>query len=120
MYLSQYMLSYYANNLNQVEVFRARARIFNELLNRGSSASLNKDIAKELMYIGRRIPRTEFAKRISLLADNKELQRFAFDYFYDREIGVAIWGPGHNIISGAYYDKKMQCSTKADFSCIAI
>ena len=120
MYINQHMLSYYANNLNQVEVFRARSKIFNELLNQRPSYDLNSEIAKEVFYIGRRVDRTELASRISLLAEDKILKKFAFDNFYDRDIGLALWGPGHNIVSGAYYDKRVQNSTKSDYLNIAI
>jgi processing peptidase subunit beta len=120
MYINQHMLSWYSHNLNQVEVFRARARIFNELLSTQASKDLNQEIAKELFYVGRRIPRTEYALRMSNLACEKFLQKVALKWFYDKDIGVAIWGPGHNIISGAYYDRRFMTSTKADLFNIAI
>lgn len=43
--LTQWMLGWYTKNLNQVEVFRARARIFNNLLNESPSEELNYEIA---------------------------------------------------------------------------
>jgi len=114
MYVNQHMLSWYAHNVNQTEIFRARARYFNELLSTRASKELNQEIARELFYIGRRIPRTELALRLSNLADEKYLQKVALKWFYDKDIGVAIWGPGHNIVSGAYYDRRFMTSTKAD------
>ena len=114
MYVNQHILSYYAHNLNQVEVFRARAKIFNELLSIRPSYELNEEIGKQILYTGRRIGRTEFASRISGLADEKILQRFAFKWFYDKEISISMWGPGHNIANKAYYDRRVQTSTKAD------
>ena len=116
MYYNQHMLSGYAHNLNQVEVFRARAELFNELLIRGPSKALNEEAAKEIFYIGRRLSRTELAYRYSHLSGQKDLQQFAFNWFYDKELALSIWGPCHNFMANAYYDRRIMTSTKADIT----
>jgi len=70
-YVSQFILTEYASELNQVEVFRARNKIFNDLLRNENSANVAKEIGTQISYLKRRIPRSEFAKRISHTAESK-------------------------------------------------
>lgn len=109
-----YLASSLAKILEITQVYRARAEWFNELLAQHSSKKLNEDIAKELFYVGRRITRTEWASRLSHLADPVTLRRVARDHLFDKEVGVALWGPQHNIANYNYYCKKLHLSTKAD------
>lgn len=114
MYIAPYTLSSYVKGVLTSDVFRARSELFNELLAKNSSKQLNEDIAREVIYTGRRIPRSEYALRYSHLADSKCLSKIAFDYFYDKEIGRTYWGPMHNIAHCTYYGKKLTDSTKAN------
>lgn len=107
-----HIASYMARSLEITEVFRARAEWFNELLGQHSSKKLNEDIAKELLYIGRRISRTEAAYRFSHLADPSDLRVVLHDHLYDKEIGSVLWGPQHNIAQFNYYCRKLHRSTK--------
>ncbi len=50
-----YMLGNLTKNLNQVEVFRARAKIFNKLLETGSDKKTNELIAQDLFTKDRRV-----------------------------------------------------------------
>lgn len=108
-----YIASSLAVSLEITEVLRARAEWFNELLNQHSSKNLNEEIAKELLYVGRRITRTEAAYRLSHLADPIHLRTVLHNYLYNKEIGSALWGPHHNIASYNYYCRKLHLSTKA-------
>ena len=103
MHICQYMLGKYATALDQVEVYRARANLFNLLLEQKPSVNLNIQIAKDIQYIGRRIGRTELAYRYSLMADAKFLQSEAKKLFYAKETGVAVWGPCHNYVKELHY-----------------
>lgn len=98
--------------VDQYNVFRARAQLFNELLEQRPSRHLNEDIAKELFYVGRRITRSEYAHRYSGLADAKELQPHLKPYFFDKEVAMATWGPEHNISNFAYYGHRVNKSTR--------
>jgi processing peptidase subunit beta len=69
--------------MNEVEVFRARNKIYNTLLNFQSSQEISSKIANQLLYFGRRIPRSEVAQRISHF-DSHLLNRVAKEWFYDR------------------------------------
>ena len=103
MHLCQYQLGRYATLLDQVEVFRARASLFNSLLEQRPGAALNTQIAKDVQYIGRRVDRTELAYRYSLMADAAFLQVNAKKWFYAKETGVAVWGPCHNYVKELHY-----------------
>lgn len=103
MHVCQYMLGKFSTVLDQVEVFRARASLFNSLLEQKPSVDLNTQIAKDVQYIGRRVDRTELAYRFSLMAEASCLQSEAKKWFYNKETGVAVWGPCHNYVKELHY-----------------
>jgi len=51
-------------------MFRARNKLFNDLLNKEDGRELSLEMANQVLYLGRRIPRSEFAKRISSIEKN--------------------------------------------------
>lgn len=110
-----YLLSSYSQDLEITEVYRGRAELFNQLLGKHASKELNEEIANEIFYFGRRISRTEYASRFSALACQNDLKKVIFDHFYDKELGVALWGPLHNICQQVYYTKKLNDATKANY-----
>ena len=69
--------------MNQVEVFRARNKFYNDLIQYQNSQELAQGIAWQLLYLGRRVPRSEIAQRISHF-DSEHLTRVARHWFYDR------------------------------------
>lgn len=71
-----HMPTVYAHYLNDVEVIRGRASLFNDLLVNETPEDLNNEIGHQMMHVGRRVPRTEFAKRIAHL-DNHILKGIA-------------------------------------------
>lgn len=103
MHICQYIFGKYATMLDQTEVFRARASIFNSLLEQRPGAALNSQIAKDVQYIGRRVDRTELAYRYSMMAEASGLQKLAKKWFYAKETGVAVWGPCHNYVKELHY-----------------
>jgi processing peptidase subunit beta len=109
-----YIASRYSLFIDQYNIFRGRALLFNELLQQRASKELNEDIAKEIFYIGRRITRTEYAFRYSNLADAKELQPALKSFFYNKEVAMASWGPEHNISNFAYYGINVNKSTRSN------
>ncbi|KRW98191.1 Metalloenzyme, LuxS/M16 peptidase-like protein [Pseudocohnilembus persalinus] len=111
LYLSQFILSEYASYINQVEVTRGKNSLYNELLNETQdSAKLSQNIAQQIAQIGRRIPRSEFAKRISHF-DTGLLQNTATRHFWDKELSVVAWGPTHHIQNFSHYSRPIRRST---------
>lgn len=103
LHVCQYSLGKAATLLDQSEVFRARASLFNSLLQERPSSGLNSVIAKDVQYIGRRVDRTELAYRYSNMCDHNFIQSKIKKYFYAKETGIAIWGPCHNYIKEMHY-----------------
>ena len=90
MYLvSQLVFTQYAAKIESQEIFRSKNRIYNHLLNNNSTATLAQDASKQITYLGRAIPRSEFAHRISLLS-NHHLQRIIKEHFYDRVPSIPL------------------------------
>ncbi|CAD8140282.1 unnamed protein product [Paramecium octaurelia] len=114
-YVSQMVLSDYASSVGQVEVFRARAKVFNELLSQESSAKQSREIAQQVFYWGRRVPRSEFARRISAL-DAGHLTRVATRHFWDKDISVVVWGPTHLLDAVAHYNRSWKRSTLGGYA----
>ena len=55
----------YSHYLNEVEVFRGRNHLFNQLLTNESAAGLNKEIGMDYLQLGFRRSRTEIATRVA-------------------------------------------------------
>ena len=115
MFMNQVMLGKYATVLNQVEVFRARASLFNNLLAERPGEELNLEIARDVQYIGRRVDRTERAFRYSYMADQEFLQEKAKAWFYDKDTALGVWGPGNTYIKEfSYYNSNMYMATRGN------
>jgi len=68
-------------------------------------------MATQVTYLNRRIPRSEFAKRISSF-DNKALSRVCTKWFWDNEVSHVAWGPVHGIMAGSsLYNRQWRRST---------
>lgn len=113
--LIPFTLARAATYLNAVELFRARASIFNKLLARNASTKTNEGIAREVMYAGRRIDRTESARRFSALLCENEMRRFAFEKFLEANVGVALWGNVHHMMTEAYYGFQIRNAVRGHF-----
>jgi processing peptidase subunit beta len=115
MFMNQVMLGKYATILNQVEVFRARAALFNSLLEERPGEELNLEIAKDVQYTGRRVDRTERAFRYSFMADQQFLQEKAKAWFYDKDTALGIWGPCNTYVKEfSYYNSNMYMATRGN------
>jgi hypothetical protein len=74
------------------EKYRARNRYYNELLNVADDINLQGSlIGNELLYAGRRIHRSEVAKRISV-ADARYLEKVYTKWLWDCELAMAFYG----------------------------
>ena len=111
-YMPQLFVTNITKQADMAEVYRARAKIFNTLLeNSRVSVKNNLNIGKDLLYLGRRIGRNENAKRVSALSDPTHVVKKAKHLLYDTDVAVAIYGPQHAIDHIAAYDRHMRKST---------
>lgn len=82
----------YSHYLNDVEVIRGRANLYNELLRKESNDAINKEIGFQMLSLGRRVHRSEVASRVSHL-DNYHMKHLCYEWFYDAEPSFTNWGP---------------------------
>ena len=83
---------HYGEYVTEVEVVRARNAYWNSLMKEQNAESLNAEIGRQILQTGRRVPRSEVAKRISW-ADADSIRQLSYQYFYDSEPSFTNWGP---------------------------
>lgn len=91
-YCGVHMPTIFAHYMTDVEVFRGRAHLFNTLMNDKNPKDHINEIGQQLSFLGRRVPRSEIAKRVAHL-DNKHIKHLAQHWFYDAEPTFTNWGP---------------------------
>lgn len=101
-YCGVHLPTVYAHYLNDVEVIRGRAALYNELLVNETARGLNEEIGHQILSVGRRIPRKEIAKRVAHV-DSHILKGIANKYFYDAEPTFTNWGPIEQVSHVASY-----------------
>jgi len=82
----------YGHYLNDVEVVRGRAHLWNSLLTRESGAAINAEVGQQVLSVGRRVHRSEVAARVSHM-DNYHMKHLCYKWFYDAEPSFTNWGP---------------------------
>merc|ERR1711976_576790 len=82
----------YGIYMNQVEVYRGRARLWQELLNIQSPSDVMQLIGPQILYLGRRVHRSEIAKRVAHFT-NKDLIRVMNEWVRDGEPSIVAHGP---------------------------
>jgi len=82
----------YSHYLNDVECIRGRNHLYNELLTTESPESVNTEIGTNMLQLGRRLPRSEVAKRVAHI-DNYHIKQLCNQWFYDAEPSFTNWGP---------------------------
>jgi len=92
----------YAHFLNDVEVYRGRNSLYNKLLNREAPADIANEIGPQILYLGRRVARSEIAKRVAHI-DNYHLKHLCNEWFYDAEPSFTNWGPIESVSSVGSY-----------------
>lgn len=108
------MLGNLSKNLNQVEVFRARAKMFNKLLEIVTDKKTNEHIAYDLITKDRRISRTEMAYRISKASETKLLCDFGKRWFFDKDTCLHTYGNAHRIYGSDVYGLRHMYATRGD------
>jgi hypothetical protein len=84
--------TFYSDFVNEVEVVRARNAMWNDLMKEQTPAQTNHEIGKQMIQTGRRITRSEVAKRVSH-ADATFVRQLCYEWFYDSEPCWTNWGP---------------------------
>lgn len=83
----------YSHFLNEVEVIRGRNHLYNTLMNDSEDTNKsNSEIATQMLQQGRRVPRSETAKRVSGLSAY-HIKHMCNHWFYDAEPSFTNWGP---------------------------
>lgn len=102
---------HYGEYVTEVEVVRARNAYWNSLMKEQNAESLNTEIGRQILQTGRRVPRSEVAKRISW-ADADSIRQLSYQYFYDSEPSFTNWGPIQDTSSiGSYKYFKLNTMT---------
>lgn len=111
-YCGMAMNTIYGHYMNDVEVYRARNKYYNELLSKDGVTDSLHDIATQIMHLGRRVPRSEIAKRIAHF-DAYHMKNLCYEWFYDAEPSIVNWGPieGTSSIGSYKYFKIHTMST---------
>lgn len=91
-YVGMAMPTVYGHYFTDVEVFRARNSLYNELLQQESSNDVAREIGTQVLNTGRRVPRSEVAKRVAHI-DNYHMRHLCYNWFYDAEPSITNWGP---------------------------
>jgi len=92
----------YGHFVNDVEVYRGRNHLFNSLLRKESPSQIMHEIGRQVLGIGRRVPRSEVAKRIAHL-DNHQIKQLCYEWFYDAEPSFTNWGPIESVSATGSY-----------------
>jgi mitochondrial-processing peptidase subunit beta len=64
-YCGMALNSIYGHYMNEVEVFRARNKLYHELMHIQTVSDVLQSIGPQLLYLGRRVHRSEIAQRVS-------------------------------------------------------
>lgn len=108
-YCGMVMNTIYGHFMNDVEVFRARNKYYNELMGRTGVIATTHDIGQQILNFNRRVPRSEIAKRIAHF-DAYHMKNLCYEWFYDAEPAITNWGPIEGTSSVGSY-KYYKCHT---------
>jgi len=92
----------YSHFMNDVEVIRGRNNLYNEMMNLQSHDEVNAEIGQQMIQTGRRVPRSEVAKRVAHL-DAYHMKGLANKWFYDAEPTFTNWGPVETVATCGSY-----------------
>ena len=103
--------TFYSDYVTEVEVVRARNALWNDLMREKNPEEQNTEIGRQLLQVGRRVTRSEIAKRVSH-ADADFIQKLCYQWFYDSEPSFTNWGPIQDTSSiGSYKYFKINTMT---------
>lgn len=103
--------TFYSDFVSEVEVVRARNDLWNDLMKENSPQEANVEIGRQILQVGRRVTRSEIAKRMSHM-DAHFIRGLCYEWFYDSEPSFTNWGPIENTASyGSYKYFKVNTMT---------
>jgi len=105
----------YSHYLNEVEVYRGRNFLYNTLMNKESPQDIANVIGKNMIYLNRRVPRSEIAKRVAHI-DNHHMKHLCNKWFYDAEPSFTNWGPIESVSQVGSSYKYFKVNTLATVS----
>jgi processing peptidase subunit beta len=82
----------WAHYMNDVEIYRGRNHLYNEMMNKEHHGDINSEIGYQMLKLGRRVHRSEIASRVASL-DAYHMKHLANEWFYDAEPSFTNWGP---------------------------
>jgi len=115
--ITQNKMSIYAQYINQSEVFRARNKYWNDILEFNDSGLVSFANSKQVAYLDRLISRSEIATRISYMTPCY-LQGVATKWFWDKENAITAWGNLHGVIINAHYNRVFRRATLGEFATV--
>lgn len=75
----------------------------------------SRRLANQAAYLGRLVNRTEVATRITNM-NAAYLKAIASKYFWDKDTSVYAWGPLHNVMVDAFYNRNYKRATLGEYS----
>ena len=101
----------YGGYINEVEVVRARNNMWNDLMAQHSNEAQNAEIGRQMIQTGRRVTRSEVAKRVSHI-DSYFMKELCYEYFYDSEPSFTSHGAVESLsCMGSYKYYKLNTLT---------
>ena len=93
----------YSHYVNDVEVVRARNKIYNDLMAKANcTKSSNESIGQSMLDVDRNVTRSEISSRLSQM-DAYHIKHICNQWFYDAEPSFTNWGAIENTSSiGSY------------------
>jgi processing peptidase subunit beta len=88
--------------MNDVEVIRGRNVLYNQLMSMQSATDILQQIGPQMLYLNRRVPRSEIAQRVSHM-DAYHMKHMCNEWFYDAEPSFTNWGPIETVSSAGSY-----------------
>ena len=71
---------------------------------------MSTENAFQATYLDRLVSRTEIATKVTHM-DPAYVSRLVTKWFWDRDIAVVAWGPTHNMMTMAHYNRPYKRST---------
>lgn len=82
----------YGYNLNEVDVFRSKNKLYHELAQIQTVSDIMQSIGPQILYLNRRVHRSEIAKRVSHI-DANHLKNLCTEWFNGTPTSITNWGP---------------------------
>mmetsp|Transcript_25170 Transcript_25170/g.28994 ORF Transcript_25170/g.28994 Transcript_25170/m.28994 type:complete len:103 (+) Transcript_25170:466-774(+) len=82
----------YGDFMNDFEIFRARNKLCHELMQIQTVSDVLQSIGPQILYLNRRVHRSEIAERISNLS-TEHMKQLCKTWLSDDKVSVTNWGP---------------------------